>query len=44
MVTLDIEDTCIRMLVVKGGRLQKAATVSLKPGWWRTVLSSIKLL
>ena len=32
MVTLDIEDTCIRMLVVKGRRVEKAATIPLEPG------------
>ncbi len=32
MVTLDIEDTCIRMMVVKGKRVEKAATIPLEPG------------
>jgi type IV pilus assembly protein PilM len=32
MVTLDIEDTCIRMVVVKGKRVEKAASLPLEPG------------
>jgi len=32
MITLDIEDTCIRMTVVKGRRVEKAASLPLEPG------------
>jgi len=32
MLTLDIEDTCITMMVVKGNRVQKAAKLPLEPG------------
>jgi type IV pilus assembly protein PilM len=32
MVTLDIEDTSIRMLVVKGRRIEKTATIPLEKG------------
>jgi type IV pilus assembly protein PilM len=32
MVTLDIEDTCIRMMVVKGRHIEKAATMPLELG------------
>ena len=32
MLTLDIKDTCITMMVVKGNRVQKAAKLPLEPG------------
>jgi type IV pilus assembly protein PilM len=32
VVTLDIEDTCIRMMVVKGRRVETTATLPLEPG------------
>ena len=32
MVTLDIEDSCIRMMVTKGRRVETAATLPLEPG------------
>ena len=32
MFTLDIEDTCIKMMVVKGRRVETAATLPLEPG------------
>lgn len=32
MITLDIEDTCIRMIEVKGRRVEKAASLPLEPG------------
>jgi len=32
MFTLDIEDTCIKMMVVKGRRVEIAATLPLEPG------------
>lgn len=32
MITLDIEDACIRMMVVKGRRVEKAASLPLEPG------------
>ncbi len=35
MFTLDIEDTCIRMMVVKGKRVETAASLPLEPGLLR---------
>ena len=32
MITLDIEDTCIRMMVVNGRKVELAATLPLEPG------------
>lgn len=32
MVTLDIEDTCVRMMVVRGRRVDKASSLPLEPG------------
>ena len=32
MITLDIQDTCLRMVVVRGRRVEKAAAVTLEPG------------